>query len=155
MVPIDRERYTHTHTYMHVKNKKPNTLYKLKNNRSPFPSLFTGLSLPEAECLEPRATNLGWTKCYILTGSPYSPYGPRDGVASWAMLTEQGEALAACTERGSVDQEPTGSEHLQPGVWCTYGRAQLSLPFSQGSMSSSALRYSLPSVPRKLQRLTG
>lgn len=96
MVPTDKD--THTLTYMHVKNRNPNSLYRLKNSRSPFPSLFT--SLPEAECLKPRAANLGWTKCYILTGSPYSPYGPRDGVASWAMLTEQGEALAACTERG-------------------------------------------------------
>lgn len=71
-----------------------------------------------------------------------SPDSPMDSGMGWPAGTEEGEALATCAEKGSVDPGVcTGSRHLQLRGWHISGRAGLSLPFPQSSKSTS------PEVP--------
>lgn len=116
IVPIDEGKDTHTN--MHVKNIKPNILYRFKINGSPTPPSLS-LPLPQAKCLEPRTANWGWTKCYILTGSP--PTAPADpGTQGWgrplgdAHRAGRGTASFPCRERSRADRSLQGSKHLQP-----------------------------------------
>lgn len=154
-VPIDGGK--DTHTYMHVKNTKPNILYRFKSNESPTP-LSLLVSLPEAECLEPRTANLGGTKCYILTGSP--PTGPVDpGMGQPTGQRSQSRERRWPPGHGEGQRKPEARRApstFRPRGWRIYERARLSLRFPQGSKSPPALRSPLAhTVPRRLHSLMG
>lgn len=134
-VPIDEGK--DIYTYMHVKNTKPNILYRFRNNEFPSPpSLLLSLSQRQSTVNPGQLTWEGQNATFSL-GLPHSPCGPRDGATCWAMLTEQGEVLVCCAERRAAQTRSLqSSKHLQPErlthLW-------LALLFPQGSKCPPAL----------------
>lgn len=71
-----------------------------------YPLPLSPVSPPEAEGLEPRTANLGWTKCYILTGSPPgSPCGPRDGGSPVGNALRAGRGAGSSAEIEAMQTE--------------------------------------------------
>lgn len=110
------------------------------------------VSLPEAECLEPRRLIWGEQNATFSPGLPWQPCGPSNahpaGRGSGPLCREEQCGPGTCT----------GSEASQRGGWCISGRAGLSLPFTPSRLevlTSPGMPAHCPVFPGRHRRLIG
>lgn len=145
IVPIDGGEYTHT--YMHVKNRKPNILYRLKNNgpHSP-PSLSLSLSQRQSAWNPGQLTWAEQNATFSLGLPLTAPVDP----GMERMLTGQGRGAGHPCIQGVRADPGASSQLLWPARLVPLWKS-LAVLFPQSSKSPPAEVPPAHSVPRRLQ----